>query len=145
MPTYKYTAVSRDGKKVSGVIEAFNELDAAAKIKENYSIVSQLSEVKTGGKLSQFMSLDIGGNKLNDKAFTLMCSQFSVILRAGIPISRTVELIADKMTDKPLKRVLEQVAKDVEGGRSLATAFTERGRKLFPVTFLETEIGRAHV
>ena len=138
MPTYKYTAVSRDGKKVSGVIEAFNDLDAASKIKENYAIVSQLSEVKAGGKLAQFMSLDIGGNKLNDKAFTLMCSQFSVILKAGIPISRTVELIADKMTDKPLKRILEQVAKDVEGGRSLATAFTERGKKLFPVTFLET-------
>ena len=138
MPTYKYTAVSRDGKKVSGVIEAFNELDAAAKIKENYAIVSQLSEVKAGGKLSQFMSLDIGGNKLNDKAFTLMCSQFSVILRAGIPISRTVELIADKMTDKTLKRILEQVAKDVEGGRSLAASFEERGKKLMPITFLET-------
>ena len=107
MPTYKYTAVSRDGKKVSGVIEAFNELDAAAKIKENYAIVSQLSEVKGAGKAAQFLSLDIGGNKLNDKAFTLMCSQFSVILKAGIPISRTVELIADKMTDKPLKRILE--------------------------------------
>ena len=138
MPTYKYTAVSQDGKKVSGVIEAFNELDAAAKIKENYAIVSQLNEVKGAGKAAQFLSLDIGGNKLNDKAFTLMCSQFSVILKAGIPISRTVELIADKMTDKPLKRILEQVAKDVEGGRSLATAFTERGKKLFPVTFLET-------
>jgi hypothetical protein len=35
MPTYKYTAVSRDGKKVSGVIEAFNELDAAAKIRRD--------------------------------------------------------------------------------------------------------------
>lgn len=138
MPTYKYTAVTRDGKKVSGVIEGFNELDAASKIKENYSIVSQLSEVKEQSKAAQFLSLDIGGNKLNDKAFTLMCSQFSVILRAGIPIARTVELIADKMTDKPLKRVLEQVAKDVEGGRSLATAFAERGKKLFPVTFLET-------
>ena len=138
MPTYKYTAVTREGKKVSGVMEAFNELDAASKIKETYTIVSQLSEVKAQGKAAQFLSLDIGGNKLNDKAFTLMCSQFSVILKAGIPISRTVELIADKMTDKPLKRILEQVAKDVEGGRSLATAFTERGKKLFPVTFLET-------
>ena len=84
MPTYKYTTVSRDGKKVSGVIEAFNDLDAASKIKENYAIVSQLTEVKAGGKLSQFMSLDIGGNKLNDKAFTLMCSQFSEIGRAHV-------------------------------------------------------------
>ena len=173
MPTFKYSVMSRDGKKVNGVIEGFNELDAVSRLKENYPIVLNLSEVKekgkaaqflsmdiggnklndkaftlmcsqfsvilkAGGKLAQFMSLDIGGNKLNDKAFTLMCSQFSVILKAGIPISRTVELIADKMTDKPLKRILEQVAKDVEGGRSLATAFTERGRKLFPVTFLET-------
>ena len=67
-----------------------------------------------------------------------MCSQFSVILRAGIPIARTVELIAEKMTDKPLKRILEQVAKDVEAGRSLSVSFAERGRKMLPVTFLET-------
>ena len=42
------------------------------------------------------------------------------------------------MTDKPLKHILGDVAKDVEGGRSLSTSFAERGKKLFPVTFLET-------
>ncbi len=138
MSTYRYTAVSKDGKKVSGVIDGFNELDAAAKIKENYSIVLQLAEVKEKGKAAQFLSLDIGGNRLDEKAFTLMCSQFAVILKAGIPITRTVELIADKMTNKPLKNILEQVAKDVEAGRSLSVSFAERGKKLFPVTFLET-------
>ena len=138
MPTYRYSAVSKDGKKVSGVIEGFNELDAVAKIKESYSIVTQISEVREKGKAARLMSLELGGNKLNDKAFTLMCSQFSVILKAGIPIRRTVELIAEKMTDKPLKHILEQVAKDVEAGRSLSVSFAERGKKLFPVTFLET-------
>ena len=138
MSTYRYTAVSKDGKKVSGVIDGLNELDAAAKIKENYSIVLQLTEVKEKGKAARFLSLDIGGNRLDEKAFTLMCSQFAVILKAGIPITRTVELIADKMTNKPLKNILEQVAKDVEAGRSLSVSFAERGKKLFPVTFLET-------
>ena len=138
MPTYKYTAVSKDGKKVSGVIEGFNELDAVAKVKEMYSIVTQLSEVREKGVAGKLLSMDIGGNKINDKAFVLMCSQFSVILKAGIPIRRTVELIAEKMTDKPLKRILEQVAKDVEAGRSLSASFAERGRKQLPVTFLET-------
>ena len=138
MGTYKYTAVTRDGKRVSGVIEGFSELDAVTKIKESYSIVQQIKEVQEKGKAAQLLSVDIGGNKLNDKAFTLMCSQFSVILRAGIPIRRTVELIADKMTDKPLKHILQQVAKDVEAGRSLSASFAERGKKLFPVTFLET-------
>lgn len=138
MATYKYSAVSKDGKKVSGVIEGFSELDAVTKIKETYSIVLQIKEVQEKGKAAELLSLEIGGNKLNDKAFTLMCSQFSVILKSGIPITRTVELIADKMTDKPLKRILGQVAKDVEAGRSLSASFAERGGKLFPVTFLET-------
>lgn len=138
MPTYKYSAVSRDGKKVSGVIDGFNELDAVSKIKEQFSIVLQVNEVKDKGKMAQFLSADLGGNKLNDKAFVLMCSQFSVILKAGIPIRRTVDLIAEKMTDKPLKRILEQVAKDVEAGRSLSVSFAERGKKMLPVTFLET-------
>ncbi len=138
MATFKYTALSKDGRKVNGVMEGFDELDAVARIKESYSIVLQITEVKEKGKGASLMSMDIGGNKLNDKAFTLMCSQFAVILKAGVPIRRTVELIAEKMTDKPLKRVLENVAKDVDGGRSLAASFTERGKKLLPVTFLES-------
>ena len=138
MATYNYSAVTRDGKKVNGVIEGYNELDAVTRIKEAYPIVLKITESKADSKLAKFMSMDIGGNKLNDKAFMLMCRQFSVILRAGVPIRRTVELIAEKMTDKTLKRILNQVAEDVEGGRSLSTSVQERGGKLFPVTFLET-------
>ena len=138
MPTYKYSAVSQDGNKVSGVIEAFNEMDAAAKLKETYTIIAQLSEVQEQSQLARFLSADIGGNKINDKAFTLMCSQFSVILRAGIPITRTVQLIAEKMTDKALKRILTDVGSDVESGRSLTASFADRGKKMLPLTFLET-------
>ena len=42
MATYKYTAISKDGRKVSGVMEGFNELDAVSKVKELYSIVTQI-------------------------------------------------------------------------------------------------------
>ena len=72
------------------------------------------------------------------KAFTVMCSQFAIILRAGIPIARTVHLIADKTTDKVLKRILTQVAEDVEAGRSISASFEERGGKLLPPTFVDT-------
>lgn len=135
MVTYKYTALSPNGEKVSGVIEGYNELDAVERIKQNCSVILKLTEVKEGGNL---FSRDLGGNKLNAKAFTVMCSQFAIILKAGIPIARTVQLVADKMTDKPLKKVLQQVADDVEAGRSLAASFEERGEKLLPATFVET-------
>ena len=138
MDTFNYTAMSSDGKKVTGVIEGFNEMDAASRIKESYPIILQLDSTKEKGVIGNFFGSDIGGRKLNDKAFTLMCSQFAVILKSGIPIARTVRLIGDKMTDKPLKNLLDQVADDVESGRSLAASFAERGEGMLPLTFIET-------
>ena len=136
MVTYKYTALSNNGQKVNGVIEAFNEMDAVDRIKQNHSVIIKMTPVKGEGE--GFFNMEIGGNKLNNKAFIVMCSQFAIILGAGIPIARTVHLIADKTTDKPLKRMLTHVAEDVEAGRSISASFAERGEKLLPTTFVET-------
>ncbi len=137
MVTYKYQAISHDGQKVSGVIDGFNELDAVDRIKENCDIVLKLTEVNDK-KGPGFLNMELGGNKLDGKAFTVMCNQFAIIVNAGIPIARAVKLIADKTTDKPLRKILMQVAEDVEAGRSISTSFEERGGKLLPPTFCET-------
>lgn len=117
-------------------MEGFNELDAVDRIRQTCDVILKLTPVKQD--LGSLMSLDIGGNKLNAKAFTVMCSQFSIILKAGIPIARTVHLIAEKTTDKTLKRILKSVAEDVESGRSVADAFNDRGGSILPPTFVET-------
>ncbi len=117
-------------------MEAFNELDAVDRIKESCDIILKLSAVDEDKQ--GFLNMEIGGNRLNAKAFTVMCSQFAIILKAGIPVARTVHLIAEKTTDKPLRRVLKKVADDVEAGRSLSAAFEDRGGKLLPPTFVET-------
>ena len=136
MATYKYTAISKDGVKLSGVLEGFNEFDAVDRIKQDCDIVLKLTEVEE--KKPGLLSMEIGGNRLNAKAFSLMCAQFSIILQSGIPIGRTVRLIGDKMTDKKLKGILKKVAEDVEAGRSVAASFQERGGKLLPAVFIET-------
>ena len=121
---------------MSGVVEGFNELDAVDRIKETCSIVLKLTEVKEQDE--GILNMEIGKPRLNSKAFTLMCSQFAIILRAGIPIGRTVQLIAQKTTDRALKKMLKKVAEDVEAGRGLAASFAERGENLLPTTFIET-------
>ncbi len=128
--------MSDNGQKVSGVIEAFNEMDAVDRLKRNHSIIVKMTPVKGEGE--GLLNMEIGGNKLNNKAFIVMCSQFAIILNAGIPIARTVHLIAEKTSDKPLKKMLVKVGEDVEAGRSVAASFAERGEKLLPPTFVET-------
>ena len=85
MDNYKFTVITRDGEKISGVIEGANEMDAASRLKESYPIVVNIAPVQEDSKTAKFLKSDINGNKLNNKAFTLMCSQFAVILKAGSP------------------------------------------------------------
>lgn len=136
MPHFKYVALTHDGTRVSGIAEGFNELDAAQRIKGSCEVILKLTEIRE--KKSGLLNMDIGGSRLNDKAFTVMCSQFAIILEAGIPIARAVKLVADKTVDKTLRGIMDRVAKDVEGGRSLSAAFADYGEKLLPVTFIET-------
>ena len=128
--------MSNNGEKVSGVVEAFNEMDAVDRIKQNHGVIIKMTPVKGEGE--GLLNMEIGGKKLNNKAFIVMCSQFSIILNAGIPIARTVQLIAAKTTDKPLHKMLVHVAEDVEAGRSISASFAERGEGLLPSTFVET-------
>jgi type IV pilus assembly protein PilC len=140
MNSYKYTAVGSGGREVTGLIEAVDEFEASAKIRNQYNAVLSIKEIKSNSaiKLPKFLTEDIGAVRLNSKAFTLMCSQFSTILSAGIPIARAVKLIGGKTTDKYLKKLLAVVAEDVEAGRSLSSSFNDHGGNVLPPTFCET-------
>lgn len=134
MAQYKYLALTAGGDRVNGTLEALTESDAANAVRESYGILLKLAPVR---EKKSFLEMEIGGNRLDTKAFTMVCSQFAIILDAGIPVARAVKLVADKTTDKPLKRMLDAVAKDVEGGRSLSASFGDHGGKLLPPTFME--------
>ena len=137
MNSYKYTALTTSGEKVSGLIEAINQVDATAKIRQQYDMVLDIKEL--GGALgSSVLNMELGGNKLNNKEFTLMCNQLATILSAGIPISRAIRLIGNKVSDKSLKKILQAAGEDVEAGRSVSASFEEHGGKIFPLTFIET-------
>ncbi len=136
MITYKYSAISKSGAKVNGVIEGYNEMDAIDRIKADCDIVLKVTPMEESKE--SFLTMEIGGKKLNNKEFTVMCSQFAIIIKSGIPIARAVGLVYEKTTDKALKKLLKKVATDVEGGRSLAASFEENGAGLLPQTFVES-------
>ena len=137
MNSYKYTAVSASGEEVQGMVEAVDQLEATSKIRQQYNMILTIEEFRGKG-LMGILNMDIGGARLDPKAFTLMCSQFSTILSAGIPIARAVKLIGDKTTDKYLRKLLKSVAEDVEAGRTVSASFEDHGAQILPVTFCET-------
>jgi len=131
---YKYKALSRDGGKVSGVVEAYNEFEAVAQIKVECPVVLKITPVAEKRR----ERIDINEPLwVSDKVLSLTASQFAILLRAGIPAARTVEIIAQQTSDRLMKRILNQVARDVSAGYSLSQSLESRGKKI-PVTFIET-------
>lgn len=133
MPTYRYEAVGGNGQQVEGVVEAVDTTQAVAQIRQNYDVVLHLEEVSME-KADVFERFQ----KLNLKVFAMMCKQFSIILKAGLPLVQTVDMVSTQVADKKLKRVLEQVSEDIANGWSLSYSFEKRGAQHLPPTFIET-------
>lgn len=135
MVTYRYKAISKDGEPVGGIVEAYDEYEAVARIKETCRLVTKIEPVK---EKSGILMMEIGSKKVSIKALSVMCSQFAIILKAGMPVARCVELIEDQTEDKKLKKILRAVGRDVAAGHSLADSFAGAGAEVFPMTFIET-------
>lgn len=134
MPTYKYEAAYSSGERVNGVVEAVSQSDAVAQIRQSCEVVLSLKEVPkvtVKDPLARFQ-------KISAKSLALTCQQFSIILKAGMPLVQTVDLVAEQCPDKALSRLLRQVSEDVSNGWSMSYSFAQRGEKALPVTFRET-------
>ena len=134
MPTFTYTGITAAGQQIDGVVEAFDEIEAMERAREQCRVVQSVVPVREGKNL---LSMDITKPKAKQKNLAVMCAQFATILNAGVPAARATSLVADQVTDKCLKRVLADVAADVASGHSLAESFQSKGENL-PRVFIET-------
>ena len=133
MTTFKYKGLSPDGEKVSGVVKAYNEYEAVSQLREKFTVVTHIEEVKEKKNLNP----TFGATRIKDKDLAIMCSQFSIILKSGMSIVRCVEMVAEQARTPELRKMLLKVAEDVSGGYPLAQSFQNNAPNL-PVTFVET-------
>ncbi len=135
MATFKYKALTKEGMQVSGVIQAPDQYAAAEQIRAAAPVILSINKVKEKG--SSFLTADIGGNRINLKNLSILCNQIAITLRAGVPIAKCMEMIADQTEDKTLRKIFMETAEDVAGGAGLAASLRRNGPKL-PATFIET-------
>ena len=83
MPTYKYEAAYAGGERASGVVEAVSEAEAVAQIRQNCEMVLSLKEVP---KLAAVRNPAVKLRKINAKSLALVCRQFAIILKSGMPL-----------------------------------------------------------
>ena len=135
MKTFDYTARSlSSGGDVTGVVEANSRDEAVRQLRDEGLIIQKLSEV---GSASKELDLRLGGRKTKEKDLAVVCQQFSILMKSGLPITHTLSLIANQVEDKSLKKLMKEAGDDVAAGYSLASSFEKHGSNL-PTTFIES-------
>ena len=136
MPSFSYRALGRDGKEVRGVLQAESETAAVTGIRDNYPVLLSISEQADKKNASSILQMEIGNKQVKPKALSVLCSQFAITLRSGMSIARAMRMLAGQCTDKRLRKVMEEAAKEVAAGSTVAAL--EKHQERFPLTFIET-------
>jgi type IV pilus assembly protein PilC len=79
--------------------------------------------------------------KLKQATFLVFNQQFLTLIRAGLPILNSLELLIKRQKDATLKQVLENVRDRVKGGELLSDAFAAQGivPKIYTTTLMAGE------
>lgn len=96
--------------------------------------------VKPQGMLTSGVSLR-RRRKLKQSTFLIFNQQFLTLIRAGLPILNSLELLIKRQKDAQLKQVLENVKERVKGGELLSDAFAAQGiiPKIYTTTLMAGE------
>jgi type IV pilus assembly protein PilC len=74
------------------------------------------------------------GKRLNLEKFLIFNQQFVTLVRAGLPILKALDLLAERLTDPKLRPYINAVREDVRKGALLSDAF--RAQEIFPKIYV---------
>lgn len=129
--TFSYRVRDKQGKIITGAIEAESQTAVASKLRSMGYIVLDISEKKEGFSLS----LPGFSKKVKIKDLTVFARQFATMINSGVSITRALGILTEQTTNPTLREVINQVRKDVESGLSLSEALGKQS-KIFPPIFV---------
>lgn len=148
MAVYKYVAKDYSLNKVTGDIVASSERDARIKLKEQDLFVLDISEVKekNKGDKGSILNMQLTEKKVKLEELTLFSRQFATLIDSGVPITRSLNILATSTSSVTLSKALKKVTEDIEGGMALSKALGQHP-KIFPQMYIDmvaaAEIGGA--
>lgn len=120
---YAYNVRTRQGKHLSGVLEAENrEAVIQSLLAQNYSVLS-LKEATTSSKE---INLSFGGVKTKD--LVLITRQLATMIAAGLSIIRCFNILELQASNAKLKAALREIKQDISEGLPLWQALSKHPR-----------------
>lgn len=114
--TYTYKVRDRGGNVVTGTLVADNEALVLHRLREQGFTPLEVAQQKRG------LNIELTKKKVKLKEISVFSRQFATMINSGLPILRSLAILADQASNAELARVLTAARLDVEQGASLSIA-----------------------
>jgi len=130
MANYKYRGRDNGGQPVQGVIEAASESSAADSLLRR-GITPLAIQIEAHEAKSTAASGGLFQQRISHVDLIIFTRQMYSLTKAGIPLLRAMEGLAENTSNKRFGRVLKDLVEQLERGRQLSSAMAAHPR-VFP-------------
>jgi len=109
---FEWEGKDKNGKVVRGEQRAGGEAMVSASLRRQGIMVTRVKKRRTSG-----------GRAIKQKDIAIFTRQLSTMMRAGVPLLQSFDIVARGSTNPKLTKLLTDIREDVETGTSLSSAF----------------------
>lgn len=117
MAVFYYRAVGRDGKTVDGTLEAAGQELASRQLRARGLTLLSLKSDQAGSAVGRS-----SGRAPSRQDVLSMTSELAVLLRAGLPLDRSLKVLIEMASLPSMGALLSDVLKAVKDGKALSVA-----------------------
>ena len=128
MPRFHYRGRSERGDAVHGVLEAASADAVAAQLMTGGTIPIEITEARERRDLLQELRRRLGGGTPGLGDLILFSRQMHTLMRAGVPIIRALNGLAETYQNPVFKEALADVVENLESGRDLSSSLARHPR-----------------
>jgi type IV pilus assembly protein PilC len=119
MATFKYRAKAANGATISGVLEAEGRAAAFGQLSSRKLVVLNIEDAAAKKRSNMVL---FRRQKVKADQLIFFTYQLAAMLRAGLPIVRSLTVLEEEMSDAFFREVIRNVREHLEGGESFSGA-----------------------
>ena len=115
-----YKAISKDGKKIQGIIEARDAKEAGIFLRRKELV--PVSVQKPGRGILDIFSF---ANKIRATNIVFFTRQLSSMLNAGLTLMQALNILKEQVQNDLMKEIVNGIISEIEKGKSFSLAISK--------------------
>jgi type IV pilus assembly protein PilC len=129
---FKYAAKDRDGKNVTGILDAVDRNAAIGMLRKRDLVIISLDESRSGFNLSAVFK---SKKRIKLEDLVIFSRQLATMVDAGIPLVSALDILGEQIENKTFSACIIEIRNEVEAGSSLSEALA-RHKSVFSQLFV---------